>query len=319
MIPTILITGGAGYIGSHTSLYISQKGYNVIIIDNKKIDFEWAKTIQGDFADENILDNIFSENQIEAVMHFAGFIEVEESVKNPLKFYENNVSKTIKLLEIMCKNNINKFIFSSSCAVYGIPEFLPLTEEHPKNPVSPYGKSKLMVENLLQDLSQTSDFKFVSLRFFNAAGALPDFGLGEKHFPETHLIPLLFQSIKTGQPFAIFGNDYATKDGSCIRDYLHVWDIADAHWLALDYLKDDKSSNVFNLGTGKGFSVKEIIQAVENLYKSKIKIIIANKRLGDPPILIADPIKTQTILNWKAKYSDLETILKSSYIFSNLN
>lgn len=316
--PTVLITGGSGYIGSHASLFMAQKGYRVIIIDNNKANYDWATSIQGDFSDPDILKEIFTNSNVEAVMHFAAYIEIEDSVKNPLKFYNNNVSKTIRLLESMFAHNIHKLIFSSTCAIYGIPEFLPITEDHPKNPVSPYGKSKLMVENLLQDLSKTSPLKYVSLRYFNAAGALPEYGLGEKHVPETHLIPLLFDSIKTGNPFTIFGNDYPTKDGSCVRDYLHVWDIADAHWRALCYLNDDRPSGDFNLGSGKGCSVKEMIQAVENVCKSQIRTIVSDRRKGDSPILIADPIKTQTFLKWKAKYSDLESILRSAYTFENL-
>ncbi|MDR3646775.1 MAG: UDP-glucose 4-epimerase GalE [Candidatus Babeliales bacterium] len=315
--PTILITGGAGYIGSHTALFMAQKGYRVVILDNKKMDCDWATSIQGDFSDKDILNEIFKQYNIEAVMHLAGYIEVGESVKKPLKFYTNNVSKTVQLLEVMVDNQINKLIFSSSCAIYGIPEFLPVTEEHPKNPVSPYGKSKLMVENLLQDLSETSDLKFVSLRYFNAAGAVPEYGLGEQHFPETHLIPLLLHSAKTGKPFAIFGTDYPTKDGSCIRDYLHAWDIADAHWRALCYLNEDRPSGFFNLGTGTGFSVKEMIQAVENVSKTEIRTIASERRTGDSPILIADSTKAQALLKWKAKCSDLETILRSAYIFDN--
>lgn len=316
--PTVLITGGAGYIGSHAALFMAQKGYRVVIIDNKKINCDWATSIQADFSDKNVLNEIFQQYNIEAVMHFAGYIEVEESVKKPLKFYTNNVSKTVQLLEVMVDNQVNKLIFSSSCAIYGIPEFLPLTEEHPKNPVSPYGKSKLMVENLLQDLSETSDLKFVSLRYSNAAGAVPEYGLGEYHVPETHLIPLLLNSAKTGKPFTIFGTDYPTKDGSCIRDYLHAWDIADAHWRALCYLNEERPSEFFNLGTGIGFSVKEMIQAVENVCKTPIRTITADRRAGDSPILVADPTKTQTLLKWKARCSDLETILRTAYIFDNL-
>lgn len=316
--PTVLITGGAGYIGSHTALFMAQKGYRVIILDNKKINCDWATSIECDFSDKSILNEVFKQYNIEAVMHFAGYIEVGESVKKPLKFYTNNVSKTVQLLEVMVDNEIHKLIFSSSCAIYGIPEFLPLIEDHPKNPVSPYGKSKLMVENLLQDLSETSDLKFVSLRYFNAAGAVPEYGLGEQHIPETHLIPLLLDSAKTGKPFTIFGTDYPTPDGSCIRDYLHAWDIADAHWRALCYLNEERPSGFFNLGSGKGFSVKEMIQAVENICKAPIRTLVSERRAGDSPILIADPTRAQTFLKWKAKCSDLETILRTAYVFDNL-
>lgn len=321
MVPTVLITGGAGYIGSNTAFFMHQRGYNVIVLDNfshnQKFNYNWATIIKGDYADKEILNNIFITNKIEAVIHFASYIEVNESVKDPLKYYINNVSKTLDLLQIMLINNVNKIIFSSSCAVYGVPEFLPLIEEHSKKPVSPYGHTKLMIENIFKDMHFSSGLQYVSLRYFNASGALPEQGLGEYHSPETHLIPLLLKAAQTNKPFTIYGTDYPTKDGSCVRDFIHVLDIAEAHWLALKHLNENNPSDCFNLGTGQGISVKSMINAVENLCRTKINTVIAKRRDGDPAILVADPTKANTILKWKAKYSDLDFILKSTYAFEN--
>lgn len=321
MKPAVLITGGAGYIGSHTAYLMHQKGYEIIILDSfvhkQKFDPEWATLIKKDFADEKTLKMIFQNYNIEAVMHFAAFIEVGESVKNPLKFYENNVAKTIKLLKVMIEHGVKKFIFSSSCAIYGSPEFLPLTEKHPKNPISPYGRNKLMVEMALEDFQKAYDLQFVALRYFNAAGAMPQWGLGEQHDPETHLIPIILRAAKKNKPFYIFGNDYQTKDGSCVRDFIHVWDIANAHWLALEYLNNGNPSDCFNLGTGNGFSVKQIVQAAKTACNLKIQILHKKRRMGDPPILIADPAKAFNVLGWQPTHSDLAFILKTAYEFEN--
>jgi UDP-glucose 4-epimerase len=319
MEPSILITGGAGYIGSHTAFYMVQKGYKVIILDdfsqNQEFNVSWATIIKADFADEKILEDIFTKNNIEVVMHFAAYIEVGESVKDPIKFYINNVAKTIQLLNTMLKHGIKKFIFSSSCAVYGNPEFLPLTENHSKNPISPYGKCKLIIEEILKDLNNSHGLQFVVLRYFNAAGALPEHALGEQHLQETHLIPLLLRSAYMNKPFSIYGSDYPTKDGTCIRDFIHVLDIADAHWLALQHLNEGKPSDYFNLGTGNGYSIKEIIQCIENVCRLKIQINYSKRREGDPAILIADATKANTILKWKSRFSDLEFIIRSTFAF----
>ena len=323
LLPEILITGGAGYIGSHTAYLLTQQGYKVIVLDkyvhNQHFNPSWATVIKKDFADAETLEQIFSTYNTSAVMQFAAFIEVGESIKNPLKFYENNVSKTITLFNAMRTHEINKFIFSSSCAVYGMPQQLPLTEDHAKNPISPYGKTKFMIETILEDMHQTYDFNnYVSLRYFNAAGALPEEQLGEQHKPETHIIPLLLRAAQNGLPFNIFGNDYETKDGTAIRDYLHVLDIAQAHLAALQHLENGHPSDCFNLGTGKGFSVKEMVDAVENICRTSIKTVWQERRPGDPAVLVADPTKAQTILKWNPKYSDLEFILKSALAFDQL-
>jgi len=320
MKTAVLVTGGAGYIGSHTAHLMAQKGYEIIIVDSlqhgQTFDHPWATFIESDFADEKTLEHIFENYAIEAVIHFAAFIEVGKSVKDPLRFYENNVIKTIKLLKAMVKYNVKKFIFSSSCAVYGNPQFLPLTEDHPKNPISPYGKNKLMVEMALQDFQKAYGLQYVALRYFNAAGASPEHGLGENHNTETHLIPIIFRAAIEQRPFYIFGIDHGTKDGSCIRDFIHVKDLAQAHWLALEYLNNGNLSDCFNLGTGNGFSVKEMCEKVEEVCNLKLQILHENKRLGDPPILIADPKKAKNILGWQAQYSDLAHIIKTAYEFT---
>ena len=319
MKPAILVTGGAGYIGSHTAYLASQKGYEVIIIDSfehkQPFDHNWATCIKGDFADTTILEHVFNDYNIQAVMHFAAFIEVGESVNNPLRFYENNVVKTIKLLKTMLKHGVKKLIFSSSCAVYGKPQYLPLTEDHPKHPISPYGKNKLIIEMALEDFQHAYGLQYVSLRYFNAAGAMPQHGLGEHHNPETHLIPLILQAAMNNKPFYVFGNDYQTEDGSCVRDYIHVMDLAEAHWLAFEYLHQANSSNCFNLGTGQGFSVKQIATVIKSNCNLTIDILHQNRRKGDPPILIADPTKAQSILGWQPQYSDIEQIITSAYAF----
>lgn len=313
---TILVTGGAGYIGSHTAHLLANSGYKVIIIDkflhNQQFSHQWATIIKEDFSDELTLNKIFTEQKIDAVMHFAALIEVGESVKQPAMFYENNLIKTIKLLNVMLKYDIKKFIFSSSCAVYGEPQQIPITEAHPFAPISPYGKSKLSTEFVLQDYYNAYDFKYVSLRYFNAAGALPEEGLGEQHNPETHIIPLMIRSIKNGTPFKIFGTDYDTPDGTCIRDYIHVLDIARAHILSLEYIEKSKISNSFNLGSGKGFSVKEMISSLESIYNKKMIIKYEPRRPGDPAVLLADSTKAKTILNWTPNHSEIKKIISDA-------
>lgn len=322
MKQTILVTGGAGYIGSHTALLLAQQRYNVIILDallhNQTFNHAWATFIKGNCGDKQLLNEIFTQNNISAVMHFAANIEVGESVQHPLKFYDNNVSNTIKLLEVMRVRGCNNFIFSSSCAVYGTPEQLPLTEDHPKNPISPYGRTKLMIEQVLQDCARAYNMRYVALRYFNAAGSLPEHGLYEHHEPETHIIPLLLRAAQTKKPFSIFGTNHDTKDGTCVRDFLHVWDIAHAHLKALLHVQKNNPSDAFNLGTGRGISVKAMIYAVEKICKTPIQVIQTLKRQGDPPTLVADPSKAYDILRWQPKYSDLPFILQSAYAATQL-
>jgi len=320
MCKTILVTGGAGYIGSHTAYLLSKQGLNVIILDkfvhNQQFDPSWAKVIKKDFADETVLNTIFSTYSIDAVMHFAAFIEVGESVNHPQRFYQNNVVKTINFLDTMLAHNVKKFIFSSSCAVYGEPVKVPMEESNPYRPISPYGKNKLVVEFALQDYAAAYGLNSVSLRYFNAAGALPEAGLGEQHDPETHIIPLMIRAIQHQKPFKIFGTDYNTPDGSCIRDYIHVLDIASAHMLALDHLNHTCTASAkadeFNLGSGNGFSVKEMIAATEKICGQKMILQQESRRPGDPAVLLANPTKAHKILGWKPINSDLHSILQSA-------
>jgi UDP-glucose 4-epimerase len=319
MQTTILVTGGAGYIGSHTAYILAKQGYNIVILDsfthNQYCNPSWATVINADYADQKVLEYIFTTFRVQAVVHCAASIEVGESVTNPLQFYENNVSKTIRLLQMMIRHDIQQCIFSSSCAVYGTPAYTPLDEQHPKNPISPYGNTKLMIETILQDVHTAYGLQYVCLRYFNASGATPEEYLGEQHIPETHLIPLLLRSAREHMPFTLYGNDYETKDGSAVRDYIHVLDIATAHLAALRHLEAGNPSDCFNLGTGQGISVKEMIHAVEQITRTSITTRTHKRRAGDPSVLVADPSKAHTILGWRARYSDLQFILQSAHAF----
>ncbi len=319
MRKNILIIGGAGYIGSHTSLLLFKHGYNPIILDcflhDQKIEFPYATVVKGDFADFSILNEIFSVYEIDTVMHFAALIEVGVSVLKPHLFYENNVVKTLQLLDFLLKKKVRHFIFSSSCAVYGIPQKLPLSEEHIFSPISPYGKGKLVIEYALQDYVNAFNLNVATLRYFNVAGGWPEYGLKEQHKPETHVIPLLLEALLKRKPFVIFGDDYATSDGSAIRDYIHVRDIAEAHIKAMLFLHSNTKPgfNSFNLGSGTGFSVKELVAEAEKVTQRKVILKVEKRREGDPPVLIADYRKAEQMLSWKPKHSSLSEILQSAY------
>jgi UDP-glucose-4-epimerase GalE len=319
MKQTILITGGAGYIGSHIALLCAQNNYNVIIIDsfvhNQLFAPAWATVIRGDFGDEQLLTTLFLEHTICAVIHCAAFIEVGQSVTDPLRFYENNVAKTITLLTSMRAHNVNILIFSSSCAVFGAPLVTPMPETHQQHPISPYGHTKQMAETILAGMAHAYGFNYVALRYFNAAGAWPEYGLGEYHIPETHIIPLLLIAAHENKPFYIFGNDWPTPDGTCIRDFVHVRDIAQAHLRAIDYLQAGNPSGAFNLGTGVGTSVAQIIAATQNLVGKKIEVVVRPRREGDPAVLVADSVRARDILGWQARYSGIEEIIGSAYVF----
>jgi UDP-glucose 4-epimerase len=320
---TVLITGGAGYIGSHIGYVLAQQGYEIIVLDKlihgQSFNHTWATFVKGDFGDARLLSHIFSTTHVDAVIHCAACIEVGESVKNPLAFYDNNVANTIKLLDRMLAYQVKTILFSSSCAVYGIPKTLPLTEDHPYDPISPYGMTKLMVEKIIQDMDRAYGFSSFIFRFFNAAGALPEQGLGEQHKPETHLIPLLLQAAYEQKPFKLFGDKKPTPDGSCIRDFVHVLDIAQAHLLALRYLEAGKSSDVVNLGVGNGVSVKEMIQSVEHVCGLKVPYVVEKDRPGDPAVLVADASKARNILGWRAQYSHIDHIIRSADLFMHRN
>ncbi|MCG6137564.1 MAG: UDP-glucose 4-epimerase GalE [Nostoc sp. LLA-1] len=318
---TILVTGGAGYIGSHAVLALKNAGYEVIVLDNlsnghREIVEEvlQVKLIVGDMSDRPLLDKIFSTHNITAVMHFAAYIAVGESVTDPAKYYRNNVVGTLTLLEAMLAASIHKFIFSSTCALYGVPEFIPLTEDHPQNPISPYATSKWMVERILDDFDTAYNLKSVSFRYFNAAGADPTALLGEDHIPETHLIPLvLLAALGKSKSIFIFGTDYPTPDGTCIRDYIHVNDLAQAHILGLKYLLKGGESEVFNLGNSNGFSVREVIETAKEVTGKDIEIVERDRRPGDPPILVGSSDKACTKLGWNPQYPNLKEIINHAW------
>lgn len=298
--PTILVTGGAGYIGSHTVLALKRAGYEVVILDNLVYGHRdlveqvlQVELVAGDTADRPLLDKLFQTHNITAVMHFSAYAYVGESVTDPAKYYRNNVLGTLVLLEAMLAASVKKFVFSSTCATYGVPEVVPIPENHPQNPINPYGATKLMVERILSDFDTAYGLKSVRFRYFNAAGADPTGLLGEDHNPETHLIPLvLLTALGKRESISIFGTDYPTPDGTCIRDYIHVSDLADAHVLGLEYLLQGNDSEVFNLGNGLGFSVKEVISAAEDVTGLTIPVKECDRRPGDPPSLIGSSEKS---------------------------
>jgi UDP-glucose 4-epimerase len=316
----VLVAGGAGYIGSHTTKRLKEAGHNPVIYDNgdrgHKVVAEILQVpaVWADLNDRATLTKALRDHKVDVVMHFAAYAYVGESVERPLMYYHNNVATTVNVLEAMRDAGVNGFVFSSTCAVYGDPEKIPLTEDEKKAPVSPYGRSKWMVEQILQDYGAANkDFKFAALRYFNASGCAMDGTLGEDHDPETHLIPVIFQAI-TGQRPALhlFGTDYPTKDGTNVRDYIHVDDLADAHIAAMQRLTAGKPI-VCNLGTGNGFSNRQIIAAVEKVTGKKVPVEEHPRRPGDAIALYADPSRAKQLLGWEAKYKDPETIIRSAW------
>ncbi len=315
--PTILVTGGAGYIGSHTVQALKGAGYGVVVLDNLVYGHRelvesvlQVKLVVGDISDRPLLDQLFATHSIAAVMHFAAYAYVGESVTAPAKYYRNNVVGTLTLLEAMVAASVKNFVFSSTCATYGTPEKVPIPEEHPQNPINPYGSSKLMVEKILADFEGAYGLKSVIFRYFNAAGADPSGELGEDHNPETHLIPLvLLAALGKRESVSIFGTDYPTPDGTCIRDYIHVVDLADAHLLGLEQLLRGGDSEIFNLGNGSGFSVRQVIEAARQVSGKTIKVIEGDRRPGDPPILVGSSEKARKILGWQPRYPDIKDIL----------
>lgn len=315
---TILVIGGAGYIGSHMVLKLNEHGYRVIVLDNLSKGHADAvinaELIIGDMADKNLLSTIFTKNSISAVMHFAAFIEVGESVKLPAKYYQNNLAASLNLLEVMLQHQVKKFILSSTAAVYGEPQYTPINEAHPLAPINPYGKSKYMLEEILKDFVISDNLHFASLRYFNAAGADPQGRLAERHDPETHLIPLILQ-VANGERAAIsvYGRDYPTQDGTCIRDFVHVSDLCDAHLLALQSLEQGETNLFYNLGTGHGYSVQQVIQAVERVTGHSIMVKYSERRPGDPAVLVSDATKAMAELNWQPNYPDLYSIIEHAW------
>jgi UDP-glucose 4-epimerase len=314
----ILVTGGAGYIGSHCCKELSQKGFHPITIDNlvygHKHFVRWGEFFQGDVGNPAHLKQCFNRQKIDAVMHFAAYAYVGESVENPLKYYENNLRNTIALLHAVLENKVRYFVFSSTCATYGNPVKIPIDEDHPLNPINPYGKTKRMIEEILEDYQAAYGLQYISLRYFNAAGADPDADVGEDHDPETHLIPLVLD-VAAGKSKAIkvFGTDYETPDGTCIRDYIHVTDLARAHTLAIERLLGGAGSGVYNLGNGQGFSVLEVIKRARQITGKDIAVENADRRPGDPPVLIASNAKAVTELGWQPQYAGLDDIIGTAW------
>ena len=318
---TVLILGGAGYIGSHTVLEFLDRGYKVAVADNLQSGHiealhPDARFYCGDIRDKNFLDNLFKKEDIEAVIHFAANSLVGESMQDPLKYYDNNLYGTMVLLKSMVENNVKKIVFSSTAATYGEPENIPILETDRTNPTNTYGETKLSMEKMFKWVSSAHGVKFVSLRYFNACGAHKSAKIGEDHMPETHLIPIVLQVPNKKREFVnIFGDDYDTPDGTCIRDYVHVCDLAAAHYLALEYLKNGGESDIFNLGSGTGFSVKEVIEAAREVTGDKIPAVISPKRSGDPARLVASSDKAKNILGFKPCCTDLKEIIQPAWMW----
>lgn len=315
---SVLVTGGAGYIGSHMVAELLENHEDVVVFDNLEKGHRKAvsggKFYHGDLRDKEALDKVFRENDIEAVIHFAAASLVGESVTNPIKYYNNNVYGTLCLMEKMKEYNVDKIIFSSTAATYGEPENVPILESDRTLPTNPYGESKLAVEKMLKWCDQAYGIRYTALRYFNAAGAHISGTIGEDHRPETHLIPVILEvALGKRDAIQIFGDDYDTPDGTCIRDYIHVMDLVSAHLLALNRLRDGGSSTVYNLGNGKGFSVKQVVEAARNVTGHKIPQKIAPRRPGDPAVLVASSEKIIRELNWKPKYDDLNTIISTAW------
>lgn len=314
----ILVTGGAGYIGSHVNKMLHQNGYETVVFDNlvygHREAVKWGVLEVGDLADVNRLEEIFTKYDIDAVFHFAAYAYVGESVKNPQKYYNNNVVNTLHLLDAMVRHNVKHIVFSSTCATYGVPEGLPITEEMEQMPINPYGASKLMIERILNDYHSAYKLKYCCLRYFNAAGADPESEIGESHTPETHLIPLILAAAAGDREnIRVFGTDYPTKDGSCIRDYIHVTDLADAHIKAMDYLENGGKSTCFNLGNCTGNSVLEVIRAAKEITGKDIPVVFDARRQGDPPTLVGSAEKAERDLGWKSQYGDIKIILEHAW------
>ncbi len=316
---TILVVGGAGYIGSHTAHALVRAGWDVVVVDSLKTGFraavpETARFYKGDIRDAAFLNGVFEKERIDGVIHFAANSQVGESMTKPLKYYKNNMGGTMVLLESMLAHNVTKLVFSSTAATYGEPERVPILETDRTEPTNCYGETKLSMEKMMRWVSGASDLRYVALRYFNACGAQPDGLIGEAHDPETHLIPLILQ-VPNGkrEKIAIFGDDYATPDGTCIRDYIHVCDLAQAHILAMEYLLRGGGSNTMNLGNGVGFSVKEVIEEARRVTGHPIPAVVQPRRAGDPAQLVASSEKAKQVLGWKPEYDDLHTIIETAW------
>jgi len=314
----ILVVGGAGYIGSHMVKLLGREGFEVTVLDNLSTGYRDAVTcgelVVGDIADRHMLDKLFARNQFDGVMHFAAYIQVGDSVQRPEKYYRNNIANTQNLLDAMLAHDVRCFIFSSTAAIFGEPQRVPIDETHPRKPINPYGRTKWIVEQMLRDYDTAYGLKSVCLRYFNAAGADPDGKLGERHDPETHLIPLVLQAASERRPhITVFGNDYDTPDGTCIRDYIHVNDLCEAHLLALQKLWQGGDSDAFNLGNGNGFSVREVIETAHAVTGRKIPVTYGERRAGDPARLVADATRAQEELGWRPCLANLAVIIEHAW------
>ncbi|MDT8451214.1 MAG: UDP-glucose 4-epimerase GalE [Gammaproteobacteria bacterium] len=314
----ILIVGGAGYIGSHMVKKLALAGHEVVTLDNLSRGYEdavkYGEFVHGNLGDKDLLNTLFSKHLFDAVMHFAAFIEVGESVTEPGMYYHNNVCNTQVLLDAMVSHDLEHFVFSSTAAIFGEPQYTPIDEAHPKNPINPYGRSKLMVEQMLEDYDRAYGLKSTCLRYFNAAGADPEGELGERHNPESHLIPLILQAASgRREAISIFGRDYPTEDGTCVRDYVHINDLCDAHSLALDKMQKSGDSARYNLGNGKGFSVQQVVDTVKRVANKEFKVIHAERRAGDPAVLVADSTLAKQALGWTPRFDRLETIIEAAW------
>ena len=316
----ILVTGGAGYIGSHTRYFLEKNGHSVVVVDDLSRGFKQAvpdgALREVDTRNTAKLTSLLQQERIEAVIHFAAYISVGESTQRPELYFSNNVCGSLSLFEAMLEAQVKCLVFSSTAAAYGIPAKVPIPEDEPYAPINPYGESKVMVEKILEWLDRYREFRSIRLRYFNACGAEPESGLGERHDPETHLIPLMLRAIQTGNPVTLFGDDYPTPDGTCIRDYIHVSDLAKAHIVAIEHLLRGGKSDVFNVGTGAGQSVKQVLAAVEKVTGKKVPHTIGPRREGDPPSLVADSRKLQNALGWRPERADLERIVADAWAFA---
>lgn len=316
---SVLVLGGAGYIGSHMVRQLLANGQDVVVVDNlvkghRAAVAPEAKFYEVDIRDKKALSEVFDEEDIEAVVHFAAFSIVPESVAEPLKYFDNNTAGMVTLLEVMQEHNVKKIVFSSTAATYGNPVHIPIKETDPQNPINPYGESKLMMEKMMGWADQAYGIKWVALRYFNVAGAMPDGSIGEDHEPETHLVPIILQAASGKRDYIeMFGDDYNTPDGFNVRDYVHVVDLADAHILALNYLKEGKPSAQFNLGSATGFSVKEMVEAARKATGVDIQAKVGPRRAGDPDILVADSTAAREVLGWKPNYDNVEDIIKTGW------
>lgn len=316
---TVLVLGGAGYIGSHAVDRLVEKGYDVAVVDNlvtghRAAVNKKARFYEGDVRNQKFLNDVFDKEDIEGVIHFAAFSVVPESMEKPLKYFDNNTAGMVSLLEVMNKHNVKRIVFSSTAATYGEPKQIPIKETDPQIPTNPYGESKLMMEKIMGWSDKAYGIKFVALRYFNVAGAKEDGSIGEDHHPETHLVPIILQ-VAAGErkELSIFGSDYPTKDGTNVRDYVHVVDLADAHILALEYLKAGNDSNAFNLGSSTGFSNKEMLEAARKVTGKEIPAKMAPRRAGDPSTLIAASDKAREVLNWQPQFDNVEDIIRTAW------